>query len=193
MRLQPDAAILKEKKTEMEKDTFTLAYLNEDDRAYGLAGMAISLAALDAIDRVISVSLDSDGPMVSFAQGYFFNGSPSVSPKATWNNMVHNFYITSAMVVSNVMARTLVRRHSEVPSDIMDAIREEMRIDGNDVCSLDPDEIESLYNKTTMGMRRIFGNPRLHGPIADFARTLSRRRTLSGNEIYDELRALRLI
>ena len=30
----------------------TLTYLNEDDKAYGLAGMAISLAALDAIDRV---------------------------------------------------------------------------------------------------------------------------------------------
>lgn len=27
----------------------TLTYSNEDDRAYGLAGMTISLAALDAI------------------------------------------------------------------------------------------------------------------------------------------------
>ena len=34
----------------------TLTYLNEDDKAYGLAGMAISLAALDAIDRVAGVS-----------------------------------------------------------------------------------------------------------------------------------------
>ena len=34
----------------MSTDKLTLAYLNEDDRAYGLAGMAISLAALDAID-----------------------------------------------------------------------------------------------------------------------------------------------
>ena len=50
----------------------TLTYLNEDDKAYGLAGMAISLAALDAIDRVAGVSLDSDGPMVTFSHQYYF-------------------------------------------------------------------------------------------------------------------------
>ena len=50
----------------MSREPFNLTYLNEDDRAYGLAGMAISLAAFDAIDRVASVSLDSEGPMVNF-------------------------------------------------------------------------------------------------------------------------------
>lgn len=178
---------------ETDKDTFTLTYLNEDDRAYGLAGMAISLAALDAIDRVISVSLDAEGPMVKFAGGYFFSSSPSVSPKAVWSNMVHNFYITSAMVVSNVMARSMVRRETDVPAEVLDRIHAEMLADGADICSLEPDEVDSLYRKTTGGMRRIFANPRLQQPIAEFARTLSRRRTLSGSEIYDELHALRLI
>ena len=177
---------------ETDKDTFTLTYLNEDDRAYGLAGMAISLAALDAIDRVISVSLDAKGPMVKFTGGYFFSSSPS-SAKAVWNNMVHNFYITSAMVVSNVMARSMVRRETDVPAEVLDRIHAEMLADGADICSLEPDEVATLYGKTTGGMRRIFANPRLQQPIAEFARTLSRRRTLSGSEIYDELRALRLI
>lgn len=103
----------------MSTDNLTLSYRNEDDRAYGLAGMAISLAALDAIDRVAAVSLDSDGPMVSFSHEYYFSGSPSVSPKATWSNLLHNFYITSAMVVSNVMARSMVRLGREVPDSIL--------------------------------------------------------------------------
>ncbi len=42
----------------------TLKYQNEDDKAYGLAGMAIALAALDALDRVAGVSLDAHGPKV---------------------------------------------------------------------------------------------------------------------------------
>ena len=37
----------------------TLKYQNEDDKAYGLAGMAIALAALDALDRVAGVSPES--------------------------------------------------------------------------------------------------------------------------------------
>lgn len=167
--------------------------MNEDDRAYGLAGMAISLAALDAIDRVAAVSLDSDGPMVSFANEFYFSGSPSVSPKSTWNNLVHNFYITSAMVVSNLMARSLVRLGEEVPADLLEEIHGEMRLEGLDSCSLEDDEVDRLYQRTTTGMRRIFGNTRLHPAIDQFARTLSRRRRLSGTEIYDELRALRLI
>lgn len=175
----------------MEK--LTLAYSSEDDRAYGLAGMAISLAALDAIDRVAGVSLDSDGPMVSFAHEYYFSGSPSISPKVTWNNLINNFYITSAMVVSNIMARSLVRLRTEVPEDLLRVIHEEMEAEGADSCSLEADEVDALYRRTTNGMRRIFANRRLHPAIRDFAGTLARRRTLTGTEIYDELRALSII
>lgn len=171
----------------------TLAYLNEDDKAYGLAGMAISLAALDAIDRVAAVSLDADGPMVTFSHQYYFSGSPSVSPKVTWDTLLHNFYITSAMVISNVMARSIVRLGQEVPADLLDTIHKEIAEEGRDTCSLEDDEIDTLYDKTRSYMGRIFRNPRLHPAIDDFARTLSRRRSLSGNEIIDELRALSII
>lgn len=177
----------------MSDEIFTLSYLNEDDKAYGLAGMAISLAVLDAMDRVAEVSLDNAGPMVTFSNQYYFSGSPSISPKATWDNLLHNYYVTSAMVISNVMARSLVRLRRDVPSDVMKKIHEEIAEEGRDVCSLEDDEIETIYDKTRSYMGRIFRNPRLHPAIEDFARTLSRRRSLSGNEIIDELRALSLI
>lgn len=175
------------------QDTLTLTYLNEDDRTYGLAGMAISAAALDAIDRISAVSLDAEGPMVTFSHEYYFSGSPSISPKSTWNNLIQNFYITSAMVVSNVMARSMVRLGEDVPESVLDTIRGEMLAEGQDQCALDEDEVDSLYRRTTTGMRRIFANRRLYPAIEEFVRTLSRRRSLSGTEIYDELRALRLI
>lgn len=177
----------------MSKESITLTYTNEDDRAYGLAGMAISLAALDAIDRVAEVSLDSDGPMVSFSHEYYFSGSPSISPKATWDNLLRNYYITSAMVLSNVMARSIVRLGMDVPSDVMEAIHVEIAKEGKESCSLEDDEIETLFNKTKSYMSRIFRNPRLHPAIDEFSRTLSRRRTLSGGEIIDELRMLSII
>lgn len=177
----------------MSNETITLTYLNEDDKAYGLAGMAISLAALDAIDRVAGVSLDADGPMVTFSHQYYFSGSPSISPKTTWDNLLHNFYITSAMVISNIMARSIVRLGQDVPADLLETIRCEIAEEGRDTCSLDDDEIDTLYDKTRSYMGRIFRNPRLHPAIDDFARTLSRRRSLTGSEIIDELRSLSII
>lgn len=174
-------------------ETLTLAYLNEDDRAYGLAGMAISLAALDAMDRVSAVSLDNDGPMVMFSQEYYHPVSPTLSAKASWNNLLHNYYITSAMVLSNIMARSIIRMHRDVPKDILEEIHREIAEEGRDTCQLEDDEIEQIFTKTISYMRRIFNNPRIHPAIDDFARTISRRRTLSGNEILDELRILQII
>lgn len=177
----------------MSNEKMTLTYINEDDRAYGLAGMAISLAALDAMDRVSGVSLDADGPMVTFSHQYYFSGSPSISPKTTWDNLLHNYYITSAMVLSNVMARSLVRMRQDVPAAMLEAIHREIANEGKETCSLEDDEIETIYDKTRAYMGRIFRNPRLHPAIEDFARILSRRRQLSGHEILDELRALSII
>ena len=171
----------------------TLTYQNEDDRAYGLAGMAVSLAALDALDRVVEVSLDAEGPMVSFSHEYYFTGSPSVSPKATWNSLVENFYITASMVVSNVMARSLVRMKRDVPGDVIEQVRRVIAEEGEDSCALEQGEVDALYRRSTTGMRRIFANPRVHPAIDEFARLISRRRVLSGTEIYDALRMLHLI
>lgn len=171
----------------------TLTYLNEDDRAYGLAGMVISLASLNAIDRVAEVSIDADGPMVELSHEYYFPGSPVVSPKATWDNLVQNFHITTSMVVSNILARSIVRMKEEAPKEIMDEIYSEVEREGRDTCSLEEDEIENLYNNALMRARRIFRNPRLHPAIDEFARVISRRRSLSGMEILDELHLLQLI
>lgn len=171
----------------------TITYSNDDDRAYGLAGMAISLAALNALDRVASVSLDSDGPMVNFSHEYYFCGSPSISPKATWNNLLQNFHLTSAMVVSNVLARSIVRFGTDVPENIMSRLRHEIEEEGRDSCSLETDESDEIFNRVNSYMRRIFRNERLHPAIEEFVRTLSRRRSLSGMEIADELQLLQII
>ncbi len=177
----------------MSQQTLTLSYLNEDDRAYGLAGMVISLASLHAIDRVAEISLDNDGPMVEFSHEYYFPGSPAMSPKAVWDNLVQNFHITTSMVLSNVLARSVVRMKEEAPADMMKEIYSVVEREGRDTCALEDDEIENLYNNALMRARRLFGNPRLHPAIDEFARIISRKRSLSGMEIRDELHLLQLI
>ena len=91
------------------------------------------------------------------------------------------------------MARSMVRMHSPVPTEILDTIYAEITEEGKETCSLEEDEIENIYNRTTSYMRRIFNNPRVMPAIDEFARTISRRRTLSGHEIIDELKLLQII
>jgi hypothetical protein len=170
----------------------TLHYSNEDDRAYGLAGMTISLAVLDAIDRVVGISIDSDGPMVDFSQEFYCSLSPAVSPKSVWDNLLRNYHLTASMVVSNVMARSLVRLGEEVPKDILDSIYSEIETEGRESCGLEEDEVKAMYNKILSQNRRIFLNPRMHPAVDRLASVISRRRTLSGGELRDELHLLQL-
>lgn len=172
--------------------SLTLHYANEDDRAYGLAGMAISLASLDAIDRVVEFTLDSDGPMVIFSNDYYFTSAPAVSPKAVWENLMRNFHITASMVLSNVMARSLVRLNEEIPDDVLSEIYGRIADEGRETCGLEDDEIRTFYDKTYYSQRRIFANPRLRPAIDELSRIISRRRRLSGMELRDELELLRL-
>lgn len=176
----------------MNEDKFTLPYSNEDDRAFGLAGMAIGMASLDALDRLVSVSLDSEGPMVTFSHNYYFSGSPSISPKTVWENLVSNFQLTSAMVLSNVMARSIVRQRRAVPDDVLKAIRTEMEEEGREECALELDEIDDMFDRTVTYTRRLFSNPRLQPAVEQFARVLAMKRTLSGRELGDELRLLQI-
>ena len=91
------------------------------------------------------------------------------------------------------MYKRQVRLGQDVPAELLDTIHNEISREGRDTCSLEDDEIDTIYEKTRSYMGRIFRNPRLHPAIDDFARTISRRRTLSGSEIIDELRALSII
>ena len=177
----------------MNKQKFSLSYSNEDDRAYGLAGMMVALANLRAIDRIAVVSIDAEGPMVEFSHEYYFSGSPSISPKSTWENLVRNFHLTTSMVVSNILARSLVRLKEEASSEVLDSVYRQVELEGKDSCSLEEDEIEQLYHDVLTRSMRIFRNPRIHPAIDEFARVISRKRSLSGREILDELHLLQLL
>lgn len=173
-------------------ESFQLSYLNEDDRAFGLAGMAISLASLDALDKITEIFLDSEGPMVSFSNEYYFSLSPSVSPKAVWNNLLRNFHLTTTMVMSNVMARSLIRLGHEAEDDIFEKLRALVREEGSEICSLDPEESDAIFDKVFLHTRRLFHNPRLHPAVKELAGVISRKRRLSVLELSDELELLRL-
>lgn len=171
---------------------FRLQYSNEDDRAFGLAGMAISMASLDALDRITEVFLDAEGPMVTFSNNYYFSAAPSVSPKVVWENLMANFQLTTSLVLSNVMARSLVRLGEEADEDVFREVRSLVREEGRDVCSLDDEESDMVFDKMLRHSRRLFHNPRLHPAVRQLAGVISRRRRLSVIDLAEELELLRI-
>lgn len=170
-----------------------LHYKNEDDRCYGLAGMTLSLSKFGALDRVASVSVDADGPMVTFSHSYYFSGSPSISPKSAWKALLDNYYITLGMVVANVMARRIVRDRSTVEPELLDAIYEQVLAEGTDTCSLEEEEVRRIFDTTVKKLNHLFSNTFIRPRIDELARIIARRRTLSGMEMHDEMYYLDLL
>lgn len=171
---------------------FTLRYSNEDDRAYGLAGMAITMASLDALDRITEVFLDADGPMISFSNSYYFSSAPSISPKVVWENLMTNLQLTTSLVLGNVMARSLVRLGQEAEADVFETVRQLVREEGRDTCSLEDEESDMVFDKMMRHSRRLFHNPRLHPAVKQLAGVISRRRRLSVIDLAEELEMLRI-
>lgn len=171
---------------------FQLKYSNEDDRAYGLAGMAISMASLDALDRITEIFLDAEGPMVSFSQHFYYPSSPSLSPKTVWNNLMSNFQLTTSLVLGNVMARSLVRMGAEAEAEVFDEIRALVREEGRDVCNLEDEESDEIFENVMRHSRRLFYNPRLQPAVRELAGVISKRRRLSVIELAEELEMLRI-
>lgn len=171
---------------------FELTYRDEDDRAYGLAGMAISLASLDALDRIDDIFLDAEGPMVNFNSSYYIGLTPNVSPKSVWNHLLSNLHLTTSLVMSNVMARALVGRGLEPTLETVSAIRDLVREEGSETCGLDQEETDILFERVVNQSRRLFMNPRLHPAVRELAVVLSQKRRLSAMELAEELDLLRL-
>ena len=105
---------------------------------------------------------------------------------------MRNYHITASMVIGNVLARSLVRLHEDLPSEVEREVYSEIEAEGEETCGLEKDEIETFYRRILSQHRRIFANPRLHPAINELAGIISRRRTLSGLELREEMAYLQL-
>lgn len=172
----------------------SLKYTDENDKCYGVTGMAIGIVALDSEELLDSLSLDADsGDSVKFTSEYYFSGNPRLSAKIAWNEILRHFQLSTAMMISNVMCRHYVCRHAAIPDDLRKAMLDIAAAEGRDTCSLDDDEINDMFVKSYNYLHRLFNHNGVQSVAVDFARTLSTRRHLTRAEVIEELRALAML
>ena len=89
-------------------------YIDENDRSYGAAGMAIGLVIYDGEDMLASISIDGDpNDMVRLTPDFYFAGNPGVSAKTAWNQILKNYNLGISMLMANVLCRHLVARRAD--------------------------------------------------------------------------------
>lgn len=171
-----------------------LGYRHDDDRCYGVAGMAIGLVIFDGEDYLEGINVDArSDELISLSNQFYFGGSPTFSAKSVWTRVVNNFNIMSAMVISNALCRSLVQDGMPVRFEIKQQIRDILTMEASETCELEKDEIERLFEKNYNYLYRVFN----HGGVQDVAREmverLRRTRTMSRLDVLEQLRSLSML
>ena len=82
----------------------TLQYSDDRDKAYGVAGMTITLVALDGEDYFSGIDLDAPaGEHIIMSHDYGFRGNPRMSAKVVWEQIMRELRITASLALGNLM------------------------------------------------------------------------------------------
>lgn len=170
----------------------TLKYVDEADKAYGLAGMATAIYAWDAEESLQSIDLNAEPEeAMHMAANYYLQYAPCVGAKAVWSQNLKRFHLTAAMTVANVACREIVHRSKPGITSATDAaLREFLTDEGRMICGLDDDEVMSIYNKSLAYCRRLFSHPGVRGLVADLAHSLQEQRRMTASDVFEILAPL---
>lgn len=166
-------------------------YIDTTDRAYGLAGMALALFMYDAEDFIASVSIDNpaDGG-IEFSPDFFVVNNPKMSAKTIWNSDYRHFQLTAAMLIGNLLCRSLSRRKSDISREVSNLLLSHLLQEGEEACGLEPAEVRQLLAEPFDQLRRTLLHPSVDSIVRNIADELNRSHTLDHDRILSFLRPL---
>lgn len=170
----------------------TLKYKDEDDRAYGLSGMAVSMYLLDHEKYIDNLSLDAEADKgLGFTADFFHLPNPNLSPKAVWADSLSRFNLLNGLIISNLLSRAMVRSGEAVTREICQLLSGMLADEGRELCSLEEDETRTLFNKNFNYFHEVFSNTTVAETVRGMAESLKRERTLDSEAVYVCMRPLR--
>lgn len=171
-----------------------LSYRNEDDKCYGITGMAMAVVIFDGEDVLAGINMDAEPEnVIQFTGDFYFNGNPGYSAKNAWNQMLKNFNLAMALSIGNVLCRRLILDSARMDQEIADYLRNLMIDEGRDNCSLEEDETDSLFNKNYAYLNRVFSHHGVQSVAREFAEELRKRRQMTRLDVIEHLRALSML
>lgn len=174
--------------------TLDFKYKDEQDKCYGLTGIAMSIVIWDVENIVSDIYLGSDEVCsIKYTPQLKLDGNAGISLQNAWNKDVEDFRIAMGMILSNVLCRTYVLQHKFINHKTKQHIFDYFIEEGKRQCDLERDEVEELLSKNFEYLNRIFSHPQIQDIAHDFARLLTQRRHLTQSEIVAALQPLNML
>jgi hypothetical protein len=156
--------------------------------------MVIGLSIFDADSLFTGVSMDGDGlDCIQFTPDFFFSGNPRIPAKDSWQCIYSHYQISMGLVIANTMCRKMVLDRGQVDRKMRKALLDAASEEGKELCQLDEDEVEQIFDKSFSYLVRVFSNPNIRNAIKAFAEELKTRRNLTNYEVEDLLHYLNIV
>lgn len=169
----------------------SLKYTDRTDRAFGLCGMALSLFIFDAEKYIDSLELDAPADCgMKLSPDFFVPSNPGLSVKSVWTSSFRHFQLTSAMVIGNLLARSLSRRRSDLSREVKSIMVDHLVREGEETCGLETAEVEQICDNSFNYLRQLLLHPVVNSTICSMAKALSDHKAMSREEILTHLMPL---
>lgn len=169
-------------------------YSSEDDKCYGIAGMAVGMVVWDCENMLASISLDTPADeSIEFTPEFYFSSNQNLSAKSVWHKVFEHYQLYMGMLISNIVCRNIVLNRSFVGEKVKKQLFSYIEEEGKESCSLDNDEIKRLFDKNYDYIYRLFNHNGVQEIVHGFASRLKQQRKLSRTDVIDGLRALSML
>lgn len=171
-----------------------LKYIDEEDKCYGVTGMAVAIMVWDGEKLLSSISLDAPAnETMKFTSEFYFSGNPRLSAKFAWNKILEHYQLSIGMLIANLMCRNVVLRQTQISNELRSLAYKYILEEGQEICSLEADEIKLLFDKSYNYLKNIFNHPSVQNIISEFALKLRQQRNLSQKEVIENLQTLGML
>lgn len=161
-----------------------MKYQSEEDKCYGVAGMAIGLSIWNGEDMIYEIDIDNETEgYITFTPEYYYQGNASLATVNTWNTTLKHYQMTVGMLIANLFCRHIRAkknlRYVAAKNAIFDIVCEV----GKRTCQLEDDEINKLFQETFSYLEEVFDNSSVQAIIHSMAKRLLADRRLGNSEI----------
>lgn len=161
-----------------------MKYNDEEDKCYGIAGMAIGISIWNGEDLLYQIDLDDEEHgYVAFTPDYYFTGNPALSPVESWHSTLRHYQMTVGMLIANLFSRRLRSGKPISYADAKKAIFDTVAEEGRRVCQLEDDEIRKMFQDTFNYLEQVFRNTSVRSIAREFVQRLKENRRLTNYEV----------
>ncbi len=87
------------------------------------------------------------------------------------------------MLISNLLARALVREQSEISRELSDLLLSNLKDEGREACSLEEDEVRDVFYKTYSFFHRVFSHRQVGAIMDEFVDKLIKVRRMDRESV----------